>query len=166
MQWTKLEHGALKINIDTSSFGNPRHAAIKRLVHDKHDIWVIGFSGHIDISTNMPVALAAIRQGVLTVVNLEAANVELELNLFEAVNLVKTRDTFTHEFGIIIDDIKHIIAMNPMARIMHVFRETNRYANILIKMGANSCTPSILVGRPNFGFAVITFCLLHFHNIC
>lgn len=61
---------------------------------------------------------------------------ELELNSLEDVNSIKVSDTSTHEFGTIIEDIKHILFERPKFTFEHIFREANIYANILTKMGA------------------------------
>lgn len=83
------------------------------LVHDEHGIWVTGFSGQISITTNMHVELVVNCQGLLTSLELGAGSFKLETDSLEAVNLIKIEDNSTHEYGIIIKDIRHIFLMKP-----------------------------------------------------
>lgn len=81
-----------------ASFGNLGHARIRGLVCDEHDSWIGGFTGHINITTNMQVELTIICQGLKMVVKMEIERIELESNSLKAFNLIRYGDTFTHEF--------------------------------------------------------------------
>lgn len=126
----KPVHDTLKINTNGNSFKNLRRAGFGSLVRDEDDILVIGFSGHVGISTNMHAELKAIRQGLLIVMELDDMKFELESDSYENVNLIKARDTFTHEFK----------TMIPSIAIRHVLREANSCADTLAKMGAHGTT--------------------------
>lgn len=65
---------------------------------------------------------------------------EIESGSLEDVNLIKTGDTFIHEFRTIIDNIRHIFATRPLIVIRHVLREANNCVDTYAKMGARSTT--------------------------
>lgn len=110
------------------------------LLRDEHSIWVFGFSDHLGITTNMHVELVAICQGLSIVVDMKVIHVEFETNSLEVVRFISSEDIVTHEFDIIIEDIKHSLTLKLMFKIRHVFREANRCVNVLANMGAQGST--------------------------
>lgn len=83
VQWIKLSSGTLKVNIDNSYFGNLGCTGIEGLIRNELGRRIIDFAGQIGISSNMHVELTVIWQGLLTAIDLQEVNLELELDSLE-----------------------------------------------------------------------------------
>lgn len=59
----------------------------------------------------------------MILVNSEDVVVELEFQSLETVNLIKDEDISSHEFGVIIEDIRQILTTKLTIKIRHVFQE-------------------------------------------
>ena len=64
-KWTWPREGAVKLNVDGCSKGNPGRAGIRGLLRGDNSQWLVGFIGYIGVSDNLLPELMAIRYGLL-----------------------------------------------------------------------------------------------------
>lgn len=83
---------------------------------------------------------------------------EFKSDFFEIVNFIKARDTLTHEFETIIDNIRHIFATRLLTAIRHDFRKANNCANTLVEMCVHGTTRLSLwkVSPPKLSIILLT----------
>lgn len=133
VSWCKLSKDFLKVNTDSSSFGNPKRIGRGRLVHDEDGNQITSFLKHIDLVTNMYVELASVCHGLFIVKELGAAFFILEIGSLEALHLISKGDTTSHTFGMFIDDIRKFLNDNTSYHITHVLKEANQF-NFFIRI--------------------------------
>lgn len=98
-------------------------------------MWIIVFSSSLHITMNMQAELSTIYHGLMIALNFKDSRIKLESNSLEAMNIIKHGDTFTHEYGVIFEDIKHLFSYKPsVLSISHILREANKYVDLLTKM--------------------------------
>lgn len=73
----------------------------------------------------MQAELSTTLQGLNLVKDLGDIRDMLESDSFKVVNLVKQGEAATHEYGVIIMYIRHILTVRPKTSINHVHREAN-----------------------------------------
>ena len=103
-----------------------------------------GFSRKIGISTSLLAELWAIRDGLMLCVDRNLAMVEVELDAKAVVDMLANPLYSNNVISPLIEDCRFLISQIPHVRIKHCYREANRCADNLARIGANQILDFIL----------------------
>lgn len=127
----------MKLNTDGSSLGNPGSAGGGGVIRDWSGRWVVGFSRKIGIATSLLAELWAIRDGLMLCIDRNLAMVEVELDANAVVDMLANPLYSNNAISPLIEDCRYLVSQIPHVRIKHCYREANRCADKLARMGAN-----------------------------
>ena len=125
----------MKLNTDGSSLGNPGLARGGGLIRNKEGIWVAGFARKIGITTSFFAELWALRDGLNLCISRGIAAVEVELDAKAIVDVVINPKYSNICAFVPMDDCRHLIKQFPQICFKHCYREANRCADALARMG-------------------------------
>lgn len=95
-----------------------------------------GYAQAIGVSTSVAVELWALRDGIRFCIALNLPVVEIELDAKVVVDLVTSNSSSLNSTDVIVIDCKEGLKKIPLVRIKHCFREANKCANALARLGA------------------------------
>jgi len=116
----------IKVNVDGSSFGNPKNAGFGGLLRNHYGGWTQGFYGSRGRASNWFVELLAILGGLQLTLELGYQSIILESNSKAALDLIAI--DHQNEFQphtTIISLIKKLSALSWMVSFSHTLREDN-----------------------------------------
>ncbi|KAF7812868.1 ribonuclease H [Senna tora] len=142
------------IEFDVERWGNPRPAGIGGLFRDSNGSWITGFSGAIEVNSNMVEELMAIRCGLSIGRDRGIVNLLVESDSLEAVNLISMGDSSFHSLGNILEDIRQLSSSFGKISFRHIFREANQSADFLAKLGLQGSVKLTLWEDPPSGLAL------------
>ena len=144
--------------MDGSSIGNPGLAGGGGLIRDKEGAWVVGFARNIGISSSFIAELWALRDRLLICVHRNFNAVEVELDAKAVIDVLSASKCTNSLVAPLVDDCKQLATQIHQIHFKHCFREVNRSADKLARMGATQdsefklflCPPMDLVTVFNF----------------
>ncbi|XP_075671161.1 uncharacterized protein LOC142640761 [Castanea sativa] len=137
IKWEKPASGWVKLNTDGSALGNLGIAGCGGLVRDKDGNWVVGFARKIGNSSSFIAEIWALRDGLNVCLQKNLLLVEVELDAKAVVDFLARLDNLSEAKSPLIDDCRHLIAQFHQICINHCYREANRCADTLARMGTN-----------------------------
>ena len=135
IRWSKPIAGWLKLNTDGSSLENPGLAGGGGLIRNEEGGWGAGFARKIGITTSFLAELWALRDGLSLCVNRSILAVDVELDAKSIVDAIVNPNYSNIFASALLDDCRHLIQQIPQVRFKHCFREANRCADALARMG-------------------------------
>lgn len=138
VHWTTPPEPFFKLNTDGSSLGNPGNAGAGGLITNYMGEWVGGFTRNLGVASNIAAELWALRDGLFLAKCLNIVHLIVELDAKVVVDLLNNQKNATHEFAPLIFDCRTALESFQTAQIKHIYRETNRCADFLAKMGATT----------------------------
>ena len=144
VKWDRPEIGWMKLNTDGSALGNPGSAGGGGVIRDWVGRWVAGFSRKIGIATSLLAKLWAFRDGLMLCVDRNLAMVEVELDAKAVVDMLANPLYSNNAISPLLEDCRFLISKIPHVKIKHCYREANRCADNLARMGANQILDFIL----------------------
>ncbi|KAM7487446.1 hypothetical protein LguiB_024930 [Lonicera macranthoides] len=136
IKWNFPSIGAFKINTD-GSVGQWERGSYGGLVRNNQGKWIEGFCGYIGWSTMIKAELWAIRYALKLCKERNWEGVPIESDCQTAVLLIQgEEDEENHPDRILIEDCRKLITEMNTA-VSHIFREANRCADKLAKLGVN-----------------------------
>ena len=148
VKWDRPEIGWMKLNIDGLALGNPGSAGGGGVIRDWAGRWVAGFSRKIGIATSLLAELWAIRDSLMLCVDRNLAMVEVELDAKAVVDMLANPLYSNNAISPLLEDCRFLISKIPHVKIKHCYREANRCADNLARMGANQILDFILYDDP------------------
>ena len=125
----------MKLNSDGCDAGNPGLAGCGGVVRDSHGDWVTGFSRHIGITNSFVAELWGLRDGLMLCSNIPALIVEMDA---KSIVDIFCRTGYVNEvISPILDDCRMLINNFQQIQVNHVFRQSNRCADALARIGAD-----------------------------
>lgn len=137
IRWEKSCSGWFKLNTDGSSLRNPHLAGGGGLIRDDNGDWVVGFARKIGIASSFMAKLWALQDGLLLCLQTHAQAVIVEMDSKVIVDTFSTYVETSNTVSAIMEDCKHLVAQIPQVRFNHVYREVNKCADFLAKLGAS-----------------------------
>ena len=116
VQWHKL-------NTDGSSLGNPG------LIRDSNGAWVSGYARAIGHTTSVAAESWAIRDGINLCINLNLANVVVELDAKIEVDLLLKEGRSMNDNDVIVANCREGLRRIPRVQVRHCYREANKCAD-------------------------------------
>ena len=144
ISWEKPRNGWLTLNTDGSVASVSGIAGGGGLLRDANGDWVTGFARRIGITSSFMAELWGLRDGLQLCVQLHIQAVCIELDSKAIVEIFNSQNLANTGIFSLIEDCKHMISKIPQTWIRHIYREANRCADCLAKLGA-SCEDDFIV---------------------
>lgn len=148
IKWEKPASEWVKLNTVGSSLGNPGIAGCGGLVWDEDGKWVIGFARKIWKSSSFIAEIWALRDGLNVCLRKNLLLVEVELDAKAVVDILARPNNSSEANSPLVDDCRHLIGQFHQIRINHCYREANRCADTLARMGTNQAQEFVLFHSP------------------
>ena len=137
VKWEKPGYGWLTLNTDGSVAGNFGVARGGGLIRDTNGEWVTGFARKIGKTSSFQAELWALRDGLQLCLQYQAPAVLIDLDSKTIVDALNSQDYSKSIVSSIMEDCKYMISRIPQTRCRHVYREANRCADFLAKVGTS-----------------------------
>ena len=150
VSWTKLDLGWFKLNTNASVLLSSNCACGGGLIRDSYGSWIRGFSRLIGASNCLLAELWALRDGITMAKNLNIAKLVINVNAAEVISLFSKPSSDNRLTQPIVDDCRNMLQVFQEYHRQHCFRETNKVADLLAKLGCGQSEPSISYVTPPF----------------
>ena len=150
VSWTKLDLGWFKLNTNASVLLSSNCACGGGLIRDSYGSWIRGFSRLIGASNCLLAELWALRDGITMAKNLNIAKLVINVNATEVISLFSKPSSDNRLTQPIVDDCRNMLQVFQEYHRQHCFRETNKVADLLAKLGCGQSEPSISYVTPPF----------------
>ena len=148
IRWEKLEVGWVRLNSDGSLSGNPGLAGSGGLIQNGEGDWVCGYARNIGITTSFAVELQGLKDRLLQCLNLHLPIIEIEIDAKSIVDLLNNPKATNNVVSPLVDDCRYLISQLPRVRVKHYFREANRCADVLARLGSNQAIDFYVFSSP------------------
>ena len=148
VRWVPPSEGAVKLNVDGSSRGNPGRAGCGGLLRDENGSCIAGFVSHIGIAGSLLAELIAIRHGLLLAWQYGFRRVECESDCLKAVQIIHSNTGDFPYFESIVEEINQLLLLDWDVKVYHVLREANSCADYLAKIGSSTNTAFAILLKP------------------
>ena len=135
IRWEKSRAGWLTLNTDGSAASNSSPVEGGGLVRDESSDWVIGFARKIGNTSSFLAELWALRDGLQLCLQIHAQSAVIELDdkaIVDAFNSPTISSSIVYS---IMDDYRHMATRIPQKMFRHIYREANKCANFLARIG-------------------------------
>ena len=149
VQWLPPPENWYKLNTDGSSLGNPG------LIRDSNGAWVSGYARAIGHTTSVAAESWAIRDGINLCINLNLANVVVELDAKIEVDLLLKEGRSMNDNDVIVANCREGLRRIPRVRVRHCYREANKCADALVRRGAVSSHDFVIYQSPPSDVAML-----------
>ena len=140
IRWEKPEVGQFRLNSDGSSLGNLGLAGSGGLIRNGDGDWVCGYAKKIGITTSFVAELQGLRDGILQCLKLHLPTIKIEIDVKSIVDLLNNPRAAESVVSTLVDDCRYLISQLPWVRVKHYFREANRCADVLARLGSNQAS--------------------------
>ena len=148
ISWEKPEVGWFRLNSDGSSLGNLGLAGSGGLIRNSEGDWVCGYARKIGITTSFAEELWGLRDGLLQFLNLHLPTIEIEIDAKSIVDLLTNPRAANNVVSPLVDYCRYLISQLPRVRVKHYFREANRCADVLARLGSNQAIDFYVFSSP------------------
>ena len=136
-RWEKPPEGWIKLNSDGCAAGSPGLVGCGGVVRDSHGNWVTGFSRHIGITNSFVAEQWGLRDGLLLCSNLNIPALIVEMDAKSIVDIFCRNGYVNDVISPLLDDCRMLINNFQQIQVNHVFRQSNRCADALARVGAD-----------------------------
>ena len=134
--WERPPTGWKKLNTNGSSLGGSDRAGCGGLIRDEQGEWVASFTRHIGLTNSFIAELWGLREGLLLCCNLNIQSLIVEVDAQAVVAVLRNNDYINNVISPILDDCKQLAARFQRIQFNHCYRQANRCADLLARMGA------------------------------
>ena len=127
----------MKLNMDGASLGNPRATGVGGIIRNCSGGWVKGFSRSVGFATSITTEFQALRDGLILATQLGIQDIEVELDAKIVLDLVQSNTVVNNSFLPLLNDSRSILSSFHQVRVGHTFREANRCADALARIGCS-----------------------------
>ena len=135
VKWNTPQDGWFTLNTDGAVKNNPGLAGAGGLIRDPLGRWVKGFSLGVGVTNSVAAELRGLLEGLKLALQLNISNLVVEMDALTIVNFINFRAPVNPLFKPLVCECRKILEIIPNKVIKHVFREANRCADFLAKMG-------------------------------
>ena len=136
IRWEKPPAGWKKLNTDGSCLSGSDRAGCGGLVRDEHGSWIGGFTRYIGSTNSFIAELWGLREGLLLCCNLNIDFLVVEMDAQVVVEIFKNDSYVNNAISPLLDDCRHLAARFHHIWFNHYYRQANRCADLLARMGA------------------------------
>ena len=137
IRWEKPRAGWLTLNTDGSAASSSSPAGGGGLVRDENGDWVKGFARRIGSTSSYLAELWALRDGLQLCLQIHAHSVVIEVDAKAIVETFNSPTLPSSCVSPIMDECRHIAKQIPQVRFRHIYREANRCADFLGRLGSS-----------------------------
>ena len=139
----------MKLNTDGSSLSNPGLAGGGGVIRDEEGNWIVGFARNIGITTSFQAELWGLRDGLTLCVERNFSVVQVELHARAVLDVITSFVCSNSLITSLVDDCKQLAGRINRITFNHCYREGNRSADKLARLGASRDRPfSIFLSLP------------------
>ena len=135
VRWERPPLGWFKLNTDGAAFGNPGRAGGGGVIRDREGRWVKGFARSIGFTTSITAEFWALRDGLLLAVRMGVQKLVIELDAKVVVELMQSNSPSNAFYSSLLADCRLLLGKLQHFRVQHTFREANRVADAIAKLG-------------------------------
>ena len=146
--WTKPQPLWAKLNTDGAALGSPGLAGRGGIIRDCPGEWISGFARSIGLTTNLAVEFWALRDGLTLCLSLGINAMEVEVDASSIVSLLANATETNSEIDSLVDDCGDMLKRIPQARIKHCYREGNKCADRLARLGTDMEESFVIFDAP------------------
>ena len=110
--------------------------------------WVAGFARKLGTMSSTMAELWALKDGLSLAKQLNLHNINIELDAEFLMRLLSNPTTINLMLEPLLNDCRTLIRSMPNCSVTHIFREVNRCADRMAKMGANLATDFLILYEP------------------
>lgn len=136
VKWMKPPLGSFKLNTDGSSVQQRKVAGGGGVLRDGFGNWVVGFSIGFDFRSSVLAELSALRAGLIIAKSLGIKKIVVELDAKVVVSLITNSSKTKKSINSTVMDCKNLLQGFEEYIIQHTYREGNRVADVLAKLGS------------------------------
>ena len=133
--WIRHPIGWCKLNTDVASFGNLGKAGGGGVIRDCEGQWLRSFARSIGFTTSIIAEFWALRDGLLLASQIGVQNLLIELDAKVVVELVQSKSSSNAFYYSLLADCRSLLGRFQHYKVQHAFREVNRVADTLAKLG-------------------------------
>ncbi|KAL6202734.1 hypothetical protein ACLB2K_026439 [Fragaria x ananassa] len=133
LSWQKPSAGSFKLNIDGTRVSFSGKIGAGGVIRDHCGTWIGGFQVNLGVGDVIQAEAWGLLYGLKLALQLKIDRLEVETDSAVLVNLFHSSNLALHPLGSLIDGCRNIMAKLQMARICHIFRESNMLADALAK---------------------------------
>lgn len=133
LSWQKPSAGSFKLNIDGTRVSLSGKIGAGGVIRDHCGTWIGGFQVNLGVGDVIQAEAWGLLYGLKLALQLKIDRLEVETDSAVLVNLFHSSNLALHPLGSLIDGCRNIMAKLQMARICHIFRESNMLADALAK---------------------------------
>jgi ribonuclease HI len=148
ISWSRPAEGTVCLNVDGSRLGSVRTAGFGGLLHNNTGEFLGGFYGTAARPNVLYAEIMAIHHGLEFCWNKGFRNVVCYSDSLQAVTLVKEGVSPFHSFANELQKICQLRSRDWTVLFEHTFREGNRCADHLAKLGAASNSSLVIISVP------------------
>ena len=136
LRWERPPLGWKKLNTDGSWLRGADRAGCGGIVRDDQGEWIAGFAKHIGSTNSFTTELWGLREGLLLCCNLNIEALVVELDAQAVVEVLKKNAYVNNVVSPILGDCRNLAARFQQIQFKHCYRQANRCADLLARMGA------------------------------
>ena len=125
----------MKLNTDASSFDSLGLAGGGGVLRDEEGKWVIDYARKIGTTNSFLAELWALRDGLFLCLQAHVQAIIIEMDAKTIVDAFSHQSNSNVIISSLMDDCKYLVTQIPQVRFRHVYREANRCADRLAKLG-------------------------------
>ena len=148
VKWIKPGQGWTKLNTDGAVFGDPRKAGGGGLLHNSKGDWIASFTRKLGSMSSIMAELWALKEGLSLARQLNLANLNIEIDIVVLIHFLTNPGTINLMLKPLLNDCRNLIEPFPNCSVTHIYREANRCADKLAKMGATQDTDLLILYEP------------------
>ena len=107
-----------------------------------------GFSRSVGFATSITAEFWALRDGLILAAQLGIKDIEVELDAKIVVDLVQSNTVVNNSFLPLLSDYRSILSSFHQVRVGHTFREANRCAEALARIGCSLKEDFVVFDNP------------------
>ncbi|KAK0603530.1 hypothetical protein LWI29_005964 [Acer saccharum] len=135
LSWTAPPPGWVKLNVDGSRISDSGFIAAGGIIRNERKSWLVGFALNKGSGDVIEAELWGIFEGLNLAWKAGFRKVEVESDSMYAVRLLSNDTPLNHPLFNIISDCKTILQREWTCTLRHTFKECNRTADSLAKLG-------------------------------
>ena len=107
-----------------------------------------GFARSISFTTSIIVEFWALRDGLIQAIQIRVQNLVIELDAKVVVKLVQSQSPSNAFYSSLLADCRSLLGRFQHYKVQHAFREVNRVANVLAKLGCEIQEHFVILENP------------------
>lgn len=110
VSWQQPNKGFIKLNVNESSFGNPRCTNFGGLIRNNNGSWLVGLFGYVGVESNFLLKLLAIKFGLQLAWDKGLTTVICDLDSMDSLRLIQEDSIGFYKFSVIVTEIKGFLS--------------------------------------------------------